>query len=433
MQHEGQHLPDVLELDLFCAAEVGGGFHEHEHGHQGAHREAVLRLRVEVQLRVLASGVGEAVERHAGDLDRVLGHVLELPSAGLEELEFAREELQAAAQGERHPHGADLLLQAVELGLREHDLGGHHVLGRHAFFDARQQLVQEARVEVEGLDHHVDAVAQRLDDLVGAAARVVVGGQVPSRRRALVDLVVDLRVVVRHDGQQGRLRAGGNAVVLVDDLDAHAQPLAPGDLDVLHALGVDHGAGQRVAQQVGDGHLRLPVLDALLDLAQVVAGDDAQQRRDDGLAAPRAADQEAAAPHRQVQERHEHVARVALRGGQRDLHLRVAEAKHLGGLGVVLDVVEGADDRVVDDPEVGLPQLLVERHAARGVGRRNDGVTQRPRVELGDVEPASSLGGARVRRGLTDLLVLAARGGLAAHAPARVHPSACRTRAPTPR
>jgi hypothetical protein len=63
-------------------------------------------------------------------------------------------------------------------------------------------------------------------------------------------------------------------------------------------VGADQARRQRVAEQIGDRHLRLAVLDALLHLARRVAGEQAQQRRDDGLAAAGAAHQagSAAAP-----------------------------------------------------------------------------------------------------------------------------------------
>ena len=113
---------------------------------------------------------------------------------------------------------------------------------------------------------------QRFDHLIGSAAGVVVGGQVPGGFRALEGLVEHLGVVVGHHGQQRGLRAGGNAIVFVDDLDAHAQPFAPGDADLVEALGADQVGGDRSAQQVGDGHLRLSFLDRALHFAQRIAG-----------------------------------------------------------------------------------------------------------------------------------------------------------------
>jgi hypothetical protein len=233
-----------------------------------------------------------------------------------------------------------------------------------------------------------------LDDLVGAAARVVVRREVPGRRRALVDLVVHLGVIVGHHREQRRLRARGDAVVFVDDLHAHAEPLAPGDLDRLHALGVHEARRQRVAEQVRDRHLRLAVLDALLHLAVRIAGEQADDRRDDRLAAARPTDEQAAPAHGEVEQGQEHVARVALGRGQAHAHALVAEREARRRRVIVFDVVEGADDRAVDDPEVGLAQLLVERRALVALARS---VPERPGVELGHVEARGRLLGARIR------------------------------------
>src|SRR5262249_20650378 len=141
-----------------------------------------------------------------------------------------------------------------------------------AFLDAHQQLAQKADVEGQRLDDDVNAVAQGLDDLVGTAAGVVVGGEVPGGLGALVNVVKDLRIVVGHNGQQGRLRARGDAVVLVDDLYAHVEPFAPGNRDGVHTAGADQIGRERIAEKVGDGHLRLAVLNGALDLAQGIAG-----------------------------------------------------------------------------------------------------------------------------------------------------------------
>lgn len=65
------------------------------------------------------------------------------------------------------------------------------------------------------------------------------------------------------------------------------------------------------------------------------------------------------------------------------------------------DVVEGADDRGVDDPEVGLAQLLIERR----VGLARCGLFgERTPVEVSDIEPAVPRGGGGVGRGFRDFL-----------------------------
>ena len=138
-------------------------------------------------------------------------------------------------------------------------------------------------------------------------------------------MVEDLGVVVAHDGQQRALGAGGNAVVLVDDLHPHAKPRAPGDPDILHVLGVDQIGGQRVAQQVGDGHLRMAVLHGPPHFAHRIAGQHAHQERAGGLAAAGAADKQAFPPRGKGQQRQQHETGIALRGGQGQAALAVAE------------------------------------------------------------------------------------------------------------
>ena len=149
-------------------------------------------------------------------------------------------------------------------------------------------------------------------------------------------------------------------------------------------LGADEVGRQRVAEQVGDGHLRLAVLDRPPDLAQRVAGEDAHQDGAGGLAAAGAADEQALAPRREGQQRQQHEARVALARGQGEAALGVAEHERLRRAVVVLDVVVRADDRVVDDPEVGLAQLLVEGLAA--VGSAIFLLGNRTPIEIGYVE-----------------------------------------------
>src|SRR5262249_51774658 len=112
------------------------------------------------------------------------------------------------------------------------------------------------------------------------------------------------------------------------------------------------------------------------------ASQHAHEDRTCGLAATRSTDEQAPPPDREVQQRKEHEAAVGLTAGQVHLCLRIAEAKTLMRTVVVLNVVVRADAGVVDDPEVGLPELLVERDLVAAFLARRD----RSSIEVGDVE-----------------------------------------------
>jgi hypothetical protein len=163
------------------------------------------------------------------------------------------------------------------------------------------------------------------------------------------------------------------------------QPLAPGDADVLHLLRAHEVGRQRIAEQVGDGHLRVAVLHGAADLAHRIAGENAHEQGAGGLAAARAADEQTFPPRGEGQQRQQDVTRIALRGRQREPALAVAEDVKSPGTLIVLDIVVRADDRAVDDPEVRLAQFLVERRGSGGVCRRAP-LGQRAAVEVGDVE-----------------------------------------------
>src|SRR6185295_17632672 len=103
------------------------------------------------------------------------------------------------------------------------------------------------------------------------------------------------------------------------------------------------------------------------------------------LPAPRATDEEALAARGEGEQREEDEAGVALRGREGEAALAVAQGERLRRAVVELHVVVGGDDGRVDDPEVGLAQLLVQRRpGGRGVGRRGE----RAAVEVRHVERA---------------------------------------------
>lgn len=253
--------------------------------------------------------------------------------------------------------------------------------------------MRKARVEVQRRHHHVDAIAQRFDHVIGAAAGVVIGGQIPGGLGTLQHLIEHLGVVVAHQRQQCRLGASGNPVVLVDNSDAHLQPSPPGDPYVLRAGGFDQVGGQRAAQQVCHRHLRMTMLHPAADFGNRVAGQDAHQYRTGRLAPARSADEQAPSPDREVEQGDQDEAAVGLAAGKIDLGLGVAESETLVSAVEVVDVVMRADDRLVDDPEVGLTQLFIERDLAGMLLTRTDGTP----VEVGDIEDGST---AMVGRGV---------------------------------
>ncbi len=182
MQRERQYLAQVIERNDPLAAEIGQCLGKGQDRQQRAHREAVARLCAEVTQAILSGFTGgQGAPVGGGQLGHVLGLVLELIGRGLQELELADEELEPAAHGNGQRHGADLAAQLVDLAFGESDRGRHERLGLVVLLDAVDQVLQEARVERQRAHDHVDAVAQGLDHLVGAAAGIVIGRQIPGR------------------------------------------------------------------------------------------------------------------------------------------------------------------------------------------------------------------------------------------------------------
>jgi hypothetical protein len=125
-------------------------------------------------------------------------------------------------------------------------------------------------------------------------------------------VVEDLRIVVAHHREERALRAGRNAVVLVDDLHAHPEPFAPGNPDVFDSLRVHEIGRERIAEQVRDRHLRMAVLHRAPDFTNRIPADHAHEDRTRGFAATGPADEETFPPRRKRQQRQEHVARITL-------------------------------------------------------------------------------------------------------------------------
>ncbi|ABF89671.1 hypothetical protein MXAN_0310 [Myxococcus xanthus DK 1622] len=361
VQHPGGNLPEVLQLHGAVAAEEGHGLREVEDGLVRAHADAVLRLRAEVDLLVQrALLVAHRGHRLPGQLERVLVLELEARRGHAAEVQLPQEEGDALQHVLGHLHFQDGGVGALQLARREDDFLGQQLLGGLVGLQALEELVHEARVEGHRAHHHVDAVLQRLDDLEGAAALVVVGGEEPGRAARVDVLVHHLRVALRHEGQERGLRLGGDAVVLVDDFDALANPLAPAHLHRGQVLRLEHVGGQRRAQQVRDGELRVPALDAAVDLVAAHAG---QQGHEDGgrrLPASRSAHQQRAPAGEEGEQGDEDERAVAGVLGEVELVTR----RRLEGRGrAELQVVVGTDDGVVGDPPIRLPHLVVEAAA----------------------------------------------------------------------
>ena len=169
------------------------------------------------------------------------------------------------------------------------------------------------------------------------------------------------------------------------------------DLDILHRLGADEIGRQRIAEQVRYGHLRVAVLHRAADIPRGIARQNAHQDRASRLASPRPTHEQAFAARREGQQRKQDVGRIALCRRQRQLGATVAHRESRRWGRVVFDVVMRADDRVVDDPEIGLPQLFIERSRLR-FGYRPG--LDRAIEQLRDVIAFSRPTHLRVRRGL---------------------------------
>ena len=80
------------------------------------------------------------------------------------------------------------------------------------------------------------------------------------------------------------------------------------------------------------------------------------------------------APGGEREQRQEHKAGVTLPGRQGEAAFAVAQDKRLRRAVIELDVVRRADDGGVDNPEVGLAQLFIQRRRAvvRRVPLRGD-------------------------------------------------------------
>src|SRR4029079_16877516 len=88
------------------------------------------------------------------------------------------------------------------------------------------------------------------------------------------------------------------------------------------------------------------------------------ENRAGGFAPPWTADEKTFAPGGEREHGQEHIAGVTLPGWKGETALAVAQDKRLRRTVVEFDVVMRADDGGVDDPEVGLAQLLIQRRSA---------------------------------------------------------------------
>ena len=172
--------------DLAGAAEVGHRLDEREDRQQRAHRQPVARLGAEVGQRVLPGLGARAASRSTP------GERAPCPWSCTRAGDRPARRTRTGSRRTRAAGGrlagwtppARTFVHPVELRRREDDLGaGPAPRARRPPRCASGSSARKRGVEVERLHHDVDAVAQRLDDLVGAAAGVVVGGQVPGGRR----------------------------------------------------------------------------------------------------------------------------------------------------------------------------------------------------------------------------------------------------------
>ena len=244
----------------------------------------------------------------------------------------------------------------------------HELFGFQSFLDAQQQIVHKAHIERQCFHDNINAVAQCFDDLVRSPPRIVVRREIPRAIGTFKNVVENFGVIVRHHCQQRGLRARRNAIVFVNDADAHRKPLAPTDANVLHTLRVHQIGWQWIAQQIADGHLRLSMLHRFAYLVQRIARENAHQHRARRFAASRSANQQTFSAHRKIQQRQQNKTRITLRGGQIQLRFGIAERERLRRRVVVFNVVMRRNHRVIHNPKICLPQFFVERDIRRRRG-----------------------------------------------------------------
>ena len=209
------------------------------------------------------------------------------------------------------------------------------------------------RVKRSAAHDEVDPVLEGVDDGKRTAAQVVIGRQEPGRRASVDDLFVHLGVALGHQREKGRLRLRGNAVVLVDDLDAQADPVAPGDRDVAGRSSCQQVMRKRMPEQVLNRELRVSVLHGPADFLERVPGKQAHQGRHRRLAAARRAEEDHSPRRHQVQQRQQHERRVARLVVQLDLQLIALEASRCAGL----QLREGSEEGIGANPVIGLAKL----------------------------------------------------------------------------
>ena len=212
-------------------------------------------------------------------------------------------------------------------------------------------------------------------------------------------LLVHLGVALGHERQQGRLGLGGDAVVLVDDLDSCRDPRAPLHANVRDLLGADQIAGQRTAEQVGQRQLRMAVLDPLPNLVERGACQQGHEGRHRRLAASGSADEDQPTAGDEVEQRQQDEGGVGGGTRQFDPCSVLADHKRRPHQNIVI----GGDEGVVGDPVVGaaefpyMPRCGQFGEAQGGVGAKRGPAVQPGLNKLLSVHKVPLAGGSRVR------------------------------------
>ena len=306
-QDEGQHGAQVLQGNITVAPEEGHGLGVGDDGVHGPHTHTGQGLVGQIGQTVPARGAAqEPGHITTCQASRVLAAVFQLSGCVLADLELGGEEGEATEHRLGHAHGLDLSGDGVMLGRGEDHLGRDMPLRVEVSLPALNEPGQKTRIEGQRRYGDVDTVPQRLDHLVGAASSIVIGGEIPGGITGLVELVVNLDVAIGQDRQKRGLRTGGDAVVLVDDLDAHSQPGAPRHIDVRKRLGPHEITRQWCSEHIRHRQLRVAVLHTATHLLNRVTGEHSHENGGGGLAAPGSSDEQAAAAHCEGEQRHQH-------------------------------------------------------------------------------------------------------------------------------
>ena len=180
VQHPRQHRPNVVRPDVLLPSEPRQRLGEVQQRLDGAGGDPILGLSTQVsrlvERAVLGTHLGDSA---AGQVQRVLRTQFQAVGRPQAEIDLAKKEAEQLADGQRDRDCPHLAIRLVQFLRRADQIPRDELLGRDASGHTLGQGVEEARVERRAADNKVDPVAQRFDHGKGAAALLVVGGQIP--------------------------------------------------------------------------------------------------------------------------------------------------------------------------------------------------------------------------------------------------------------